>query len=252
MQRRLLLLRPGQDTGDLAHLRVHAGGGDHHAAPAVGHGGAHIGHVAAVAQGHLAGKGLRGLGGGDAFAGEGGLLNLQGGTGQQPSVGGDRVPGLQQDDIAGYQAAALQLRDGAVPQDLAGGGGHGLQSLDGGLGLALLDHAQDGVQQHHRQDDQHLGKGLVGQVVGDGGHGRGGHEDQQHGVPQLLQKPLEQGGLGGLPQAVGAVFRQTALRLGGGQALRAALQVRQDLIGGLGIFLVHTITPLNDSAHLGK
>ena len=127
-----------------------------------------------------------------------------------------------------------------------------MQGLDGGLGLALLDHAQDGVQQHHRQDDQHLGKGLVGQVVGDGGHGGGGHEDQQHGVPQLLQKPLEQGGLGGLPQAVGAVFRQTALRLGGGQALRAALQVRQDLIGGLGIFLVHTITPLNDSAHLGK
>ena len=252
LQRRLLLLRPGQDTGDLAHLRVHSGGGDHHAAPAIGNGGAHVGHVPAVPQGHVAGKGIRGLGGGDAFAGEGGLLNLQGGAGQQPPVGGDGVPGLQQDDIAGYQAAALQLRDGAVPQDLAGGGGHGLQGLDGGLGLALLDHAQNGVQQHHRQDDQHLGKGLVGQIVGDGGHGGGGHEDQQHGVPQLLQKPLEQGGLGGLPQAVGAVFRQTALRLGGGQALRAALQVRQDLIGGLGIFLVHTITPLNDSAHLGK
>lgn len=58
--------------------------------------------------------------------------------------------------------------------------------------------------------------------------------------------------LGASRQAVGAVFRQTALRLGGGQALRAALQVRQNPIGGLDIFLVHTITPLNDSAHLGK
>lgn len=92
----------------------------------------------------------------------------------------------------------------------------------------------------------------MGQVVGDGGYGGGSHQDQQHGVPQLLQKPLEQGGLRGLPQAVGAVFRQTALRLGGGQALRSAFQVRQNLIGGLGIFLVHTITPLNDSAHPGK
>ncbi len=58
--------------------------------------------------------------------------------------------------------------------------------------LALLDNAQDGVQQHHRQDDEHLGEGLMGQVVGDGGYGGGGHQDQQHGVPQLLQKPLEQ------------------------------------------------------------
>ena len=244
LQRRLLLLRPGQDAGDLAHLRVHAGGGDHHAAPAVGHGGAHIGHVAAVAQGHLAGKGLRGLGGGDAFAGEGGLLNLQGGTGQQPSVGGDRVPGLQQDDIAGYQAAALQLRDGAAPQDLAGGGGHGLQSLDGGLGLALLDHAQNGVQQHHRQDDQHLGEGLMGQVVGDGGHGGGGHEDQQHGVLQLLQKTLKQGGLGGLPQTVGAVLPQAGLRLPAGKAGLGGVQVLQDLPGGLVVLLVHTLHSL--------
>lgn len=103
-----------------------------------------------------------------------------------------------------------------------------MQGLDGGLRLALLDNAQDGVQQHHRQDDEHLGEGLMGQVVGDGGYGGGGHQDQQHGVLQLLDEPLKQGGLGGLPQAVGAVFRQTALRLGGGQALRAALQVRQD------------------------
>ena len=81
LQGRLLLLRLGQHTGDLAHLRVHARGGDHHAAPAVYHRRAHVGHVLPVAQRHLfPGEGLRKLADGDALAGEGCLLDLHGGA----------------------------------------------------------------------------------------------------------------------------------------------------------------------------
>ena len=84
----------------------------------------------------------------------------------------------------------------------------------------------------------------MGQVVGDGGHGGGGHEDQQHGVLQLLDEPLKQGGLGGLPQAVGAVLPQAGLRLPAGQAGLGGVQVLQDLPGGLVVLLVHTLHSL--------
>lgn len=84
----------------------------------------------------------------------------------------------------------------------------------------------------------------MGQVVGDGGYGGGGHQDQQHGVPQLLQKPLEQGGLGGLPQTVGAVLPQAGLRLPAGKAGLGGVQVLQDLPGGLVVLLVHTLYSL--------
>ena len=83
-----------------------------------------------------------------------------------------------------------------------------MQGLNGSLGLALLHHAQNGVQQHHRQDDDNLRQLLPGENAGDGGHCGGGHQNQQHRVLQLLQKTLEIGDLLGLLQAVGAVLLQ--------------------------------------------
>ena len=53
LQGRLALLSVGQRVGDLAHLGVHTGLGDHHAAAAIDHGGAHVDHVLPVAQGHI-------------------------------------------------------------------------------------------------------------------------------------------------------------------------------------------------------
>ena len=206
----LLLLRPGQNPGDLAHFGVHAGGGDDGATPAIDHGGAHVAHIFPVAQGHipLGADGLGGLIHRDALAGEGGFLDFQGGGLQQPTIGGHGVSGLQQHHISGHQVGAVQHGDLAVPQHLAGGGGHGLQGLNGGLGLALLHHAQNGVQQHHRQDDDNLRQLLPGEDAGNGGHCGGGHQNQQHRVLQLLQKTLEVGDLLGLLQAVGAVLLQ--------------------------------------------
>ena len=56
---------------------------------------------------------------------------------------GDAVPadGLQNHHVAGYQFIAVQHHLFTVTQYLARGGGHGLQRLDGGLGLALLKDA---------------------------------------------------------------------------------------------------------------
>ena len=59
----------------------------------------------------------------------------------------------------------------------------------------------------------------MGEDAGDGGHGGGGQQDQQHGVGELLQKALEVGDLLGLLQAVGAVL----FKASGGLLLRKPL-----------------------------
>ena len=242
LEGRLLLLRPGQDAGDLAHLGIHARGGDDGAATAIDHGGAHVAHVLPVAQGDIAlgGDSLGGLIHRDALAGEGGLLHFQGGRLQQTAVGGDSVPGLQDHHIPGHQVGAGKHGDLAVPQHLAGGGGHGLEGLNGGLGLTLLHHAQYGVEQHHHQDDEHLRKTLVGEDAGDSGHGGGGQQDQQHGVLQLLHKALEIGDLPGLLQAVGAVLCQAGGSLRPAQAPGRAAPGGKHFFSGLQIFRFHS------------
>ena len=55
--------------------------------------------------------------------------------------------------------------------------------------------------------------------AGDGRHGGGGQQDQQHRVGELLQKALEIGDLLGLLQAVGAVL----FKASGGLLLRKPL-----------------------------
>ena len=240
LEGRLLLLRLGQYMGDLAHLRVHTGGGDDRLTTAIDHGAAHVAHIFPVTQRHVAaGEQLHRLGDGDAFAGEGGLLDLQGGTLQQPPVSGDGIAGLQHHHVAGYQLAALHYELVSAAQHLALGGGHSLEGFDGGLGLTLLHHAQNGVEQHHRQNDEHLGEALVAQSVGDGGHRRRCDQDQQHGVLQLGQKALEYGGLLRLLQLVGAVLGQTRLRLLRRQPLRGGVQLVQHLLRRAVIVLVH-------------
>ena len=231
LERRLLLLGLGQHMGDLAHLRIHAGGGDDRLAPAVDHGAAHVAHIFPVAQRHIAaGEQLHRLGDGYALAGEGGLLDLQGGALQQPPVGGNGVAGLQHHHVAGHQLTAFHHDLMSAAQHLAFGGGHGLEGFDGGLGLALLYHAQNGVEQYHGQNDEHLGEALVAQGVGNGGNRRRGHQDQQHRVFQLGQKALEYGGLLRLLQLVGAVLGQTSLRLLRRQTLRRGVQLVQHLL----------------------
>ena len=240
----LLLLGVGQGAGDLAHLGVHAGPGDQGLAAAIDHGGAHIAHILAVAQGDLAlvlgqAQRLDHLVDGDALAGEGGLLDLEAGTLQQAAVGGDRVAGFQQHHIARDQLVAVDRDLLAVPQHLAGGGGHGLQRLDGGFGLALLEHAQHGVQQHHDQDDKDLGKALARDEVGHRRDGGRDHQDDEHGVLQLFDEALEQGGLFSVLQLVGAVLFEPGSGLRAAQTVGAGVQLGDQLLGGLHVLLFH-------------
>ena len=121
----MLLFRGGQRIGDFAHLGVHAGIGDHHAAPAICHSGAHIGHVLSVAQGNVLLlpqlQCIDPLADGHGFAGEGRLLHLHTGTVENASVGGHGVSRFQNHNIAGHQLLAGQGDDLPVPKHLGGG-----------------------------------------------------------------------------------------------------------------------------------
>ena len=134
----------------------------------------------------------------------------------------------------------MQHHHFAVAHDLAGSGGHGLQRFNGGFGLALLEHAQDGVQQNNSQDDDDFSHLVVtGQKVRQGGDTGCHHQNNQHGVLELCQEALQQGGLFGFLQLVGAIFGQTFLGLGGGEALCTHAEVVHDFFGGLDVGLFH-------------
>ena len=224
LQGGLALLGLGQSPGDLAHLGVHAGGGDDGGAAAVDHGAAHVDHVFPVAQGDVFlpfGEidNVNKLGDGHRLAGEGGLLDLQAGALQQAAVRGDRVAGLQQHHVAHHKLLTADDADLAVPQDLGGGGGHLLQSFNGLFRLVLLIYAQDGVDDDHGQDNNYVGKALVlhhGQHAADQ---RGHQEDDDHGVCHLLQETPDQGFARRVRQPVFAVCLQAAGRLFRTQAL---------------------------------
>ena len=245
LQGGLLLSGGSQSAGDPAHFGVHAGGGDHRLTTTEDHGRAHVAHIFTVAQGYivrllLATQRLQDLVDGNGLAGEGGFLDLHGSVFDDAAVRRDSVTGLQDHHIAGYQLAGGQHRQFSVPQHLAGGGGHGLQGLNGGLGLAFLENAQDGVEQHHRQNDQDLRPFiLAGKHTGQGADAGGDQQDDQHGVGQLLKKALDQGGFFTLFQLVWAEFLQPPGGFFGIQALGGGVKGLQDLLRGSVVEFFH-------------
>ena len=134
----------------------------------------------------------------------------------------------------------MQHNQLALPDDLTGGGGHGLQGFNGGLGLALLQNTQHGVQQHHCQNDNDLGHLIFpSQQVGGSGNGSGNQQNNQHGILQLGDEALHHGRLLGFLQFVVTVLLQTLLCLSGVQALRPHIQFLQDILSGPAIEFLH-------------
>ena len=250
LQGRLLLLGLGQGTGDFAHLRIHAGVGDHGFAPAINHGGAHVAHVLPVTQGDVTlllaeAQGFQHLVHRHRLPGEGGLFYFERGVFDYPPVGRDCVAGFQHNHVPGHQLVGVKCRQFSIPQHLAGGGSHGLKGFNGRFRLTLLEDSQNGVEQHHGEDDDHLGPlRLPGQHAGQAGYACSRQQNDQHGIFQLRHKPLQQGGLFCRGQFVRAVFGQPAGRFPAAQPVRAHAQIPEDFPGGLGINLFHSVLSL--------
>ena len=223
LERRELLLGRGEGVGDLAHLGLHAGGGDDGAAAAVDHGGAHVAHVLAVAQGHVVGAGVERdrldvLLHGHGLAGEGGLLDLHRGALQDAAVRRHGVAGLEKDDVAGHEVGGGQVGELAVADDLGLRRAHLLQGLERLLRLCLLHDAEHGVDDDDGHDDDDVGPlGLALDGAGDRRDGGGHDEHDDHRVGHLLEEALPERGLLLLLQLVGPVLPARWARTGPGE-----------------------------------
>ena len=250
LKRGELLLSLGEGGGDLAHLGLHAGANNNGAAAAVHHGGTHVAHVLAVAQRHVIGIGGKGdligvLLYRDGLAGKGGLLDLHGSALENAAVCRHGVARFEQDDITGNQLGAGHVDELAVAHNLGLGGAHLLQGLKGLLGLSLLDHAQNRVQDNDGQNDRSVRPlGLALDEACDHRNGGSNEQHDDHGVCHLLEEALPHGCLLFFVQLVRANARKTRGGLSRGQA---CLGVRglcsEHVLGRSQVLLLHKIPP---------
>jgi hypothetical protein len=78
-----------------------------------------------------------------------------------PHVGGHLVPALQQHDVAGHEIARGDDLLLSIAQHAAFRHHHPFQRLERLLGFSLLHKADDCVEHHHEQDDDHLAPHLL-------------------------------------------------------------------------------------------
>ena len=232
-ERGLQGLHLGDHAVDAAELGIGAGGDDHAGAAPGGDQRAGVGHAEAVADAGVRGDRVGVLVRWHRLAGQRRLLDAQVDGLDQAQVGRYAVARAQAHDVARHQVVGLDLG----PLTVAPGMGmHREHLADAGerlLGLALLDEADDGVDDHHAEDDA-----GVDPVAEGGGDRRGAEQHVDEHVVEVLEEALQQPVPGRLGQAVGADLGEAARGLVRGQARRAAVQRRQDLVGraGVGVF----------------
>ena len=140
---------------------------------------------------------------------------------ENAAVGHHHVPRLQLHNVAGDDLGGGNHQPLPVPEHPGGGGGHGLQALQGFFRLAVLDGAQHRIEDQHRKDDD----GAL-HIAGQHGDHSGGNENHHQQVLELLQEHLPHRLLFLLPQRVGAESLQPLLGLLGSEALLPALHGR--------------------------
>ena len=74
----------------------------------------------------------------------------------QVAVRRDALAVGQQHQVAGHQLAGINFFSDSVPQDGGGFLDQALQRFIGALGLVFLHKAQNGVDHHHRHDDEKI------------------------------------------------------------------------------------------------
>ncbi len=229
-QRRGHLLHRFEQAADAPHFGG-AGGGHHHPARlALGDQGAGVAHAQAVAQRGVGRHRRQRLLHRHRFAGQGRFVHPQVVELQPAQIGRQAVARSDLHHIAGHQIGRVDLLQPTVAQHL----GVRRQQVADGLqrlfGLALLQHTDGHVEQHHRQDD--TGVQPVTDQRGDTRRGQQ-HQDQQ--VVELRQHAPPQTRTLGHLQPVGAVLLKALDGLRCTQAMRRHLEPRQAFCGRRGM-----------------
>ncbi len=179
-------LHAADQAADAPDLGLAPRGHHHTAALAHGHDRAGVRHAGAVAQRRRLLDRLGTLLHRHRLAGQGRLVDAQVLDPQQPQIGRHPVPGFQEDHVARYEVGGVDLVPLAVAQNRCVAGQHGAHGLEGTLGLALLDEADDRVDHHHTHD--HGRVDVVLQPGRDRGRGQQ-HVDQR--VVELQEEAQE-------------------------------------------------------------
>ena len=193
--------RAGQKAGNPANLGT--GAGTHHHTPAGsgGHHGAGKGHAGLVTQGslglHRLGSFIHRLG----FAGQDGFFNFQVVALFQADIRRYTVTRFQQNGIARHQFCCIHLVLAIVPDNPGFRRQHVPDSRQRLFGPPFLQKADQGLDDHHRQDDP----GIDPVAEGTGNHHRG----HQHIDQEILQLPAKAGKRAGCGR-----FRQTVVAQG--------------------------------------
>ena len=155
-----------QQAGNAADFGMHTGTYDNAPGGARGHHGAGERHASLVAEGrllfHRIGELVHRLG----FARQDSFLNLEVVGFFQAKIGGHTVTSLQQHGITRYQLAGIHLMLAAGPDNAGAGSQHMTDSGQCLLGPTFLDEADQGLDNHHRQN--HPGVDPVSESTGDG------------------------------------------------------------------------------------
>ena len=228
----------------LAHLRVHACGGDHRSGSSGGDNGGGDDQVGAVAQRGVLGQGGVGvLGHRQGLTGDGGLVRFQPSAVQQTGIGRHQVTSFQLDQVAGHQSGGVYAAELAVTDDPCLGSAHLPEGVQGTLGAGLLGEGDAGVDQDDDQDDDRIQP--VPPSAGKEGESGGGQQNQHHGVFDLVQEAERPGRLGRLFQLIGAVVLEPLGGLVHSEAgYRIGTQLLQHLSGGKGVPGMHESTSL--------
>ncbi len=226
-ERRLRVLLPLQEVGDVPDLCLHARRGDDEVPRAAGDVRVHVDHVRPVAERRVRRPDRVGpLRDRQTLSGERRLVDLERGGGQEAPVGGNDIARLEPDGVAGDELFRRNLGQVPVPADAGLDDHHLLKRRDRFGRLALLPEAENGVEQG-QEDDQDPRPVLLDRVdAADAGD----QQDDLHRISVLAHECAPARLLLGLGEAVGAVLLEPFRGFANGEA---ALSVGAELRDGL-------------------
>ena len=211
LQRGCALFLAVQQVCNLAHLGFHTGGGNNGQSRTVGNAATGENHIGTVTNGgifihHNGGILFRRHG----FASQRSFLRLEAGATKQTGICRNKVTGFQLNDVAGHQSGGIDHLFHTVTDHTGMGCGHIFQGIQGFFSLALLIHTHYGVQDHDQNDQ--AGFKQFSPILLDHDHRQRDHgcdhQNDDHGILELVKETLERGLLLFLTQLVFAVLAQ--------------------------------------------
>ena len=208
LQRGFLLLGALEQSGNLAHLRIHPGTSNQELCTAIGDKAAGKHHVLPVAQRSVTRDLSQFLFHRQALACQGAFRTLKAGTPQQAPVGAYGISRLQHHHITRHHIPARYLKHTAIPNYLGSGGGHLLETVQRSGGLHRLHGSQNRVHGNDRQNDNralHISQHRR--------HRRRQNQNDYQKIRKLFQKNPENTFLFPRLQFIGAILTQALRRL---------------------------------------